>query len=135
LEFGQQGHRFQVGQFRLLAEREDESGMVVVTKGTIKRMDDWDRDERGQPYDPILPESSLKGNSPGPERVRLGYHPPGLQRLERATPGQVVLPLFPEAAITITKHFPSSSLPVLYSIRRDYARQRGTIQIMIIYLQ
>jgi hypothetical protein len=46
VEFGQQGHRFRAGPFRLLAEREpaccadrDESGMVVVAKGTIKRMD------------------------------------------------------------------------------------------------
>jgi hypothetical protein len=37
-EFGQQGHRFRAGQFHLLAKREDESGMVVVGKGTIKRM-------------------------------------------------------------------------------------------------
>jgi hypothetical protein len=29
-ELGQQGHRFRVGQFRLLAEREDESGIIVV---------------------------------------------------------------------------------------------------------
>jgi len=55
----------------LLAEREDESGMVVVGKGTIKRMDHQDVDERGlwrsqssrQPYDLILPESPLKGAS------------------------------------------------------------------------
>jgi hypothetical protein len=29
-------------------------------------MDHQDVDERGQPYDLILPESALKGNSPGP---------------------------------------------------------------------
>ncbi|TEU16788.1 MAG: hypothetical protein E3J21_09920 [Anaerolineales bacterium] len=46
-EFGQQGRRFQAGQFRLLAEREDESGMVVVGKGTVKQMDHQDVDERG----------------------------------------------------------------------------------------
>jgi hypothetical protein len=46
-EFGQQGRRFRAGQFRLLAEREDGSGMVVVGKGTIKRMDHQDVDERG----------------------------------------------------------------------------------------
>jgi hypothetical protein len=63
-EFGQQGHRFRAGQFRLLAEREDESGMIVVGKRTIKRMDHQDVDERGQPYDLILPESSLKGTAP-----------------------------------------------------------------------
>ena len=45
VEFGQQGRCFRAGQFRLLAEREDESGMVVVGKGTIKRMDDQDADE------------------------------------------------------------------------------------------
>jgi hypothetical protein len=44
-EFGQQGHRFRAGRFRLLAEWEDESGMVVVGKGTIKRMDHQDVDE------------------------------------------------------------------------------------------
>jgi hypothetical protein len=49
-----------------LAEREDESSVVVFGKGSIKRMDHQDVDERGQPYDLILPESSLKGNSPGP---------------------------------------------------------------------
>jgi len=48
LALGQQGHRFRAGQFRLLAEREDESGMIVVAKGTIKRMDHQDVDERGQ---------------------------------------------------------------------------------------
>jgi hypothetical protein len=47
VEFGQQGRRFRAGQFRLLAEREDESSMVVVGKGTIKRMDDQDVDEWG----------------------------------------------------------------------------------------
>jgi hypothetical protein len=47
--FGQQEHRFRAGQFRLLAEREDESGMVVVATGTIKRMEHQDVDERGQP--------------------------------------------------------------------------------------
>jgi hypothetical protein len=78
-EFGQQGHRFRAGQFRLLAEREDESGMVVVGKGTIKRMEHQDVDERGQPYDLILPESSLKGNSPGPgeyvwDTTHLGFN-------------------------------------------------------------
>ena len=36
---------FRAGQFRLLAEREDESSMVVVGKGTIKRLDDKDVDE------------------------------------------------------------------------------------------
>ncbi len=65
-EFGQQGRRFRARQFRLSAEREHGSGMVVVAKGTIKRMDHQDVDERGQPYDLILPESSLKGNSSGP---------------------------------------------------------------------
>jgi hypothetical protein len=78
-EFGQQGHRFRAGQFRLLAEREEESGMVVVGKGTIKRMDHQDVDERGQPYDLILPEGSLKGNSPGPgeyvwDTTHLGFN-------------------------------------------------------------
>jgi len=85
-EFGQQGHRFRAGQFRLLAEREpacyadrDGSGMVVVGKGTIKRMDHQDVDERGQPYDLILPESSLKGNSPSPgeyvwDTTHLGFN-------------------------------------------------------------
>jgi len=29
-------------------------------------MDNWDVDERGHPYDLILPKSSLKENSPGP---------------------------------------------------------------------
>jgi hypothetical protein len=78
-EFGQQGRSFRAGQFRLLAECEDESGMVVVGKGTIKRMDHQDVDEQGQPYDLILPESSLKGNSPGPgeyawDTTHLGFN-------------------------------------------------------------
>jgi hypothetical protein len=34
-------------------------------------------------------------------RVRLGHHPPGPQRLERATPGQVVLPIFPALAAIV----------------------------------
>jgi hypothetical protein len=38
-EFGQQGRRFRAGQLRLLAEREDESGLVLVGKATTKRMD------------------------------------------------------------------------------------------------
>ena len=65
-EFGQQGRRFRAGQFRLLAEREDESGMIVVGKGTIKRMDHQDVDERGQPYDLILPESASRATAPAP---------------------------------------------------------------------
>ena len=36
---------FRAGQFRLLAEWEGESSVVVVAKGTIKRMDDQDADE------------------------------------------------------------------------------------------
>jgi len=51
----------------------------VVGKGTIKRTDHQDVDERGQPYDLILPESSLKGNSPGPgeyvwDTTHLGFN-------------------------------------------------------------
>jgi hypothetical protein len=37
----------------------------IARMGQGALMDD-DVDERGQPYDLILPESSLKGNSPGP---------------------------------------------------------------------
>jgi hypothetical protein len=91
-EFGQQGHRFRAGQFRLLAEREEESGMVVVGKGTIKRMDHQDVDERGQPYDLILPESSLRATAPAPASTS-GTPPTWASTPERATPGQVVLPV------------------------------------------
>jgi hypothetical protein len=48
-EFGQQERRFRAGQFRLLAEREDDSGIVVVATGTIKRVEHQDVDGRGQP--------------------------------------------------------------------------------------
>jgi hypothetical protein len=127
-EFDQQGRRFQAGQFRLLAEREDGSGMVVVGKGTIKQMDHQHVDEREQSYDLILPESSLKENSPGPgeyvwdtthlsfnawserRRVRLSYHT------------SVGVPI-PVLAITIDKHCPWLSQPALYLIKHKCARE------------
>ena len=44
-EFGQEGRRFRASQFRLLAEREDESSVVVFGKGSIKWMDHQDVDK------------------------------------------------------------------------------------------
>jgi hypothetical protein len=79
LALGQQGHRFRAGSSACWPNGEDKSGMVAVAKGTIKRMDHQDVDERGQPYDLILPKSSLKGNSPSPgeyvwDTTHLGFN-------------------------------------------------------------
>ena len=41
--FDQQGRRWRAGQFRPLAEREDEGSIILVRKGTIKRMDHQDQ--------------------------------------------------------------------------------------------
>jgi hypothetical protein len=56
--FGKDGT--QAGQFRL-GIRLDEN-TVSLGKGTLKQMDWADRDEQGQGYDLILPDSSFKGN-------------------------------------------------------------------------
>jgi hypothetical protein len=42
---------------------------------------------------PDPPRKLSQGKQPRSGRMRLGYHPPGLQCLERATPGQVLLPV------------------------------------------
>jgi hypothetical protein len=64
-EPGQQGRCFRTGQFRLLAEREGESSMIVVGKGTIKRMGYQDVDKRSSRS--RAPQRSAAG-SPFPAR-------------------------------------------------------------------